>query len=376
LIGIIGKVLRIIEETEKIQILLVLLHSRKQEISAIHYIYQGHSCLVGDQVQVNTSALDLNLGTGGYGFVMAVLPKENMTINPDSTNLENFQKREENFPGHILKLRYTPHQTPVYSIESPESDHHSLFQTPFSLEGKPILMGELHSMLPILASLLSYMGPKRRLVYIMDDQATLQLSISEHIRYLATKIDLVTITYGQALGGDIECVNLYSALEAAVKVAKADDIFISQGPGVVGTGTERGFSGMQLIHWLHTVYSSGGRPIVIPRIQTGDARERHYGLSHHTTYPLAYHALVPAYIPIPYLKDSNPFHRVLQEQIKILQERHYVEYVDVQEIKDQLREALKWYEKPIRTMGRDFLQEPYFFYTVAAASLLYQQMAR
>ena len=56
---------------------------------------------VGDEVLLNTTAVELSLGTGGYHFVIA--------------NLNNL---ESNFTegGHIMKLRYTPLQVKLNSV--------------------------------------------------------------------------------------------------------------------------------------------------------------------------------------------------------------------------------------------------------------------
>src|SRR5437588_1189439 len=53
---------------------------------------------IGDRVLLNTGALDLGLGTGGFALVVAL---------PDRLPAD----REE--PGHIVKARYTPLQVTV-----------------------------------------------------------------------------------------------------------------------------------------------------------------------------------------------------------------------------------------------------------------------
>jgi hypothetical protein len=369
MIGYWGEVVGIIDETESIQFIDVLLFQSEQKIKVIHYVYGENRCHIGQQVQVNMSAIDLQLGTGGYGFVMSLIANQEQASVPGYS-----------YPGHIMKLRYTPHQTPILAVESPESEHHPLFQSSFSLEGKKIFLGELHSMLPILASLLQSWDSKRKMVYIMDDQAALNIALSHHVRYLQKKINLVTITYGQALGGDMEAVNLYTALEAAVKVAEADDIMITQGPGVAGTGTQRGFSGMQIVHWLHAVHSCGGESIVIPRIQLGDKRPRHHGLSHHTIEPLKNHALVPALLPFPSLESVEVMHQknsidvLLKKQFMTLEHQHKLYPIYINHFQKELEEALRWYERPIKTMGRSYFDDPYFFYAVGAAFYLYKTL--
>jgi hypothetical protein len=366
-----GEVLRVEQETLSIQFLHVILFESAQEIKAIHYVYSGEYCKVGQSVQVNTSAIDLELGTGGFGFVMALMTdNQEQSIYPDRC-----------YPGHIMKLRYTPHQTPVLAVESSESEYHSLFHSHFSLNGKNVFLSELHSTLPIIASLLHGWNSERKIAYIMDDQAALHIAFSDHVRYLQKKLNLVTITYGQALGGDIETVNVFTALEAAVKVAQADDIIISQGPGVAGTGTQRGFSGMQIAHWIHAVHTCGGESIVIPRIQFGDHRARHHGVSHHTLEPLRNHTLVSAHLPFPIYNNEpmEPFDAdspdaTLQEQFSHLAEKHLLSPVNILWFRDELVAALEWYGRPIYTMGRSYVEEPYFFYTVGAAYLLYKSM--
>ena len=48
---------------------------------------------LGDRVLLNTSALDLGLGTGGYALVVAIPGR----LPPDAGG-----------PGHLIKARYTP----------------------------------------------------------------------------------------------------------------------------------------------------------------------------------------------------------------------------------------------------------------------------
>lgn len=364
MVGFWGEVIGIIEETKYIQFLFIHIKHIQKTIHAIHYVYLDERCTLGDMVKVNISAIQLQLGTGGYGFVIAKSPHQE----------KNGMSPRAEFPGHIIKLRYTPYQTPILACEAPESKFHSLFNEEFHLQGKHVFLGELHSMLPIMVSLLKHWDAKRKIVYIMDDQAALYSSFSNHIRYLQEKADLTAITYGQALGGDLECINLYTALEAAVKIAEADDIIITQGPGVVGSRTERGFSGMQLVHWIHAVHTCGGQALIIPRIQFADKRFRHFGLSEHTLYPLLHHVLAPAVIPYPVsVGQENAEDDRLTMQTNKLKEKHEVIAVQVEEFKQDIEKAMQWYGKPIKTMGRDYTEDPYFFYAVGASFQLYKE---
>ncbi len=80
----------------------------------------------------------------------------------------------------------------------------------------------------------------------------------------------------------MECTNIYTGLIAAKEVLKGDITIITMGPGIVGTGTKYGFSGIEQGQIIDAVNTLGGNPIVVPRISFRDLRERHKGMSHHT----------------------------------------------------------------------------------------------
>ena len=70
--------------------------------AAIAYPALGGEVLPGDTVLLNTTALDLELGTGGMHVVIAI---------------EGRDLAAEPVPGHVMKARYTPVQTAVASVE-------------------------------------------------------------------------------------------------------------------------------------------------------------------------------------------------------------------------------------------------------------------
>ena len=55
--------------------------------------------------------------------------------------------------GHIIKLRYTPLQTAVLSVEAPESPHHDALRLFAGLDDTPVVCSELHSQFPRYAPL-------------------------------------------------------------------------------------------------------------------------------------------------------------------------------------------------------------------------------
>src|SRR5690606_26500425 len=78
---------------------------------------------VGDRVAINTTAVDLGLGTGGAHFVVHVLGRERPGAGTK---------------GHIMKLRYTPLQVAVLAAEEPDSPHHHVLAREDDLEGMPV----------------------------------------------------------------------------------------------------------------------------------------------------------------------------------------------------------------------------------------------
>jgi hypothetical protein len=103
-----------------------------------------------------------------------------------------------------------------------------------------------------------------------------------------------TITCGQAFGGQREAVNLHAALV----MATGDAIVVAPGPGVVGTGSRLGFSGLEVAGVVDAVTRLGGRAIVAVRYSGVDPRPRHRGWSHHTATALDM-ASNPALAPVP-----------------------------------------------------------------------------
>ena len=222
----------------------------------------------GDRVTLNTTAVRLQLGTGGYHFVMGVEGAVGGAVAKGVAA-----------GGHIMKLRYTPWQVKVRAAEEEESPHHQEIKGFSSLDGIPVLVGGLHSMIaPALLAYRALQAAPVRVAYIMTDGAALPLPFSRLVRKLKEcGLLQTTITCGHAFGGDLETVNFYSALAAAKAAAGAGLILAAMGPGIVGTGTRYGFSGIEQAYMLEAVERLGGKPVAIPRVSFADPRPRHHG---------------------------------------------------------------------------------------------------
>ncbi|MGI6227865.1 MAG: DUF3866 family protein [Peptococcales bacterium] len=292
-----GLVLDILEEDEEFQEILVQVENNKNK--AINYLHLNGRVIKGEVIKLNTTAVNLNLGTGGYHFV---LPNKLL-------------EKKLSGPGHIMKMRYTPQQIKVLAVEEEASPFHEQIQGFTHLNNIPVVIGFLHSMItPALAGIRA-VNENLKVSYIMTDGGALPLAFSKTIRILKEKKWLIgTLTSGHAFGGDLETVNIYSALAAAFIVQKPDLILIAMGPGNVGTGTQLGTTALEVGQIINAVASLGGNPIVIPRVSFGDSRNRHQGLSHHVITVLNKIALVPATVILPIIKNNN--RDILNKQIK------------------------------------------------------------
>src|SRR5690554_6435351 len=311
----------------------------------------------GDRVTLNTTAVRLQLGTGGYHFVMGV----EGAVGGDVA-------KGVAAGGHIMKLRYTPWQVKVSAAEEEESPYHQRIKDFSSLGGIPVIIGGLHSMIaPALLAYRALQAAPVRVAYIMTDGAALPLPFSRLVRKLKEYGLLqTTITCGHAFGGDLETVNFYSALAAAKAAAGAGLVVAAMGPGIVGTNTKYGFSGVEQAYMLEAVERLGGKPVAVPRVSFADHRPRHRGLSHHSRTVLSHLTYARAYIGFPKWGDGRD--NLLKEQIQAerLAEKHRLFFVRFPPVGELLR---RW-ELEVTTMGRSYEEDPSFFDTVAAAGVV------
>ena len=94
---------------------------------------------------------------------------------------------------------------------------------------------------------------------------------------------------------------MFSALAVARHVAGADAAVVAMGPGIVGTNTRLGFSGMEVGPILDAAHALGGVAIACLRVSFADGRDRHVGLSHHSATALRLAARDRALVAVPEL---------------------------------------------------------------------------
>jgi hypothetical protein len=345
-VGVVGSLLSAGDPVSRLEVF-----SEGGTVTALNYETLTGPARPGDLVLLNNTALHLGLGTGGVDFVY-----------------HNFSAPPQPFcgSGHIIKLRYTPWQVRVLSCEEEAAGFQQRLDRFQNLKQMPVLIGELHSMLAPAAAVIKFYRPDCRVIYLMSDGGALPAAFSRTLAELKTK-GLIegSITCGQAFGGDLEAVNLYSGLAAAREILKADLVMISMGPGNVGTGTCLGFSGMEVGEHINRVNALGGVPLVIPRISFADGRPRHRGISHHTLTALSLAAFSPAWLVLPRARGSQLRRMFGQLAMQGLQRRHRI----LVRPSPPVEAIMKRFDlSPAQSMGRSFQDDPLFFNAAGAAA--------
>lgn len=128
------------------------------------------------------------------------------------------------------------------------------------------------------------------------------------------------------------------------------------GPGIAGTGTKYGFTGIEQGSILDAVKKLEGRAIAIPRISFADKRERHQGISHHSMTVFKEIVNVNVDIPITIYDDEKL--NFIKEQINLngLDKKHNIIYID----NNKTKEDLDYFNLKVKSMGRNYEQDEAF----------------
>jgi hypothetical protein len=300
---------------------------------------------VGDEVVVNVAALDLNLGSGGFDIVHV-----NLTRGLDA---------EPAGDAHVMKLNYTSIQHPVDPIELPVR-----FMHPGGPKGAPegergtmsVLVLPLHGQLAPAVWAAKQADPDLKVGYVQTAGGALPGSLSRDVAELRERGLLIGhITAAPAYGSEHEALSVPGAIDAAAHRLGWDAVIAGPGPGIIGSATEFGHGGIAALDTAHAGLSLGMRTVISPRLSSGDPRERHRPVSHHTLTVLRM-LLAPVEIAVP---SGNPVAAAT--------------LADAAGWRHRLHEApadLAGYAGsglPARTMGRTIEEDPLFFAAALAA---------
>jgi hypothetical protein len=226
----------------------------------------GHA-EVGDELIVNTQALDLGLGSGGFDVVHVNLTR-GLEAHPDPAHPVG-----PNDP-HVMKLNYTSLQHAVAPVER------GTLELPI---GRPTAVLALHGQLAALAWAFQRAAPGAKLGYVQTEGGALPGGHSRTVRTLRERGLLAGhLTAGACFGGEGEAITTAGAVHHGLRVLGWDAAVCGPGPGIVGSGSTLGHGGMNALDSAHVALALGCPTLLVARMSSGDQRSRHRGISHHT----------------------------------------------------------------------------------------------
>lgn len=288
----------------------------------------------GDEVVVNTEALDLGLGSGGFDIVHV-----NLTRGLDGGGGSG---------AHVIKLNYTSLQHSIEPVERREEEGGRG-------TGMPVLVLPLHGHLAPAAWAARRAAEGLRVGYVQTAGGALPGRISRDVANLRSLGILCGhVTAAPAYGGEQEALSVAGALDAAAYRLGWDAAIAGAGPGIIGSETNLGHGGMAALDSAHAALVLGMRTLVSPRLSEGDPRPRHRGLSHHTRTVLQL-LLADAEVPVPEGLEGTA------SAVEQIPERHraWPQPVDL--------DAYAASGLPTRVMGRE-LEDDRLFFAAALAS--------
>jgi hypothetical protein len=312
----------------------------------------------GDEVVVNTSALDLGLGSGGFDVVHV-----NLTRGLEGGALPSSEgDADPAGEPHVMKLNYTSLQHPVEPVEPPieaagngarrvvQEGHAQVAAS------TAVLVLPLHGHLAAAAWAAHQADPEARIGYVQTGGGALPGSMSRDVAELRErKLLCGHVTAAPAYGGEQEALSVAGALDGAAARLGWDAALVGPGPGIVGSGSRLGHGGTTALDTAHAALALGMPTLLSPRLSSADPRERHRGVSHHT---LTVMSMLLGAVEVPVPAGEAVAIAVLAEACGW---RHKLVEVHA-DVRGYAASGL-----PARTMGRGIEEDPLFFAAPLAA---------
>ncbi len=214
----------------------------------------------GDELVVNVEANDLGLGSGGFDVV--------------HVNLTRGLAAPVDAGANVMKLNYTSLQHAVRPVERER------LQLPL---GRPVAVLALHGQLAPVAWAFAQAAPQARVGFVQTAGGALPGGHSRTVRALRERGLLAGhVTAGAAFGGEDEAITTLGALHHGVRELGWDAAICGPGPGIVGSGSPLGHGGIAALDSAHAALALEAPTLLVARISSGEERERHRGISHHT----------------------------------------------------------------------------------------------
>ncbi len=286
-------------------------------------------CLAGDEVIVNVEAVDLELGSGGSDVVLVNLTR-GLSASADKSR-------------HVMKLNYSPLQHGVEPVE-PAVFSGSL--------GKAVAVFQLHGQLAPAVWAATQEMPGLKIGFVQTSGGALPGAFSTTVIDLRERGMLCDhITAAPSYGGEAEAMSTAGALQAGLGERGWDCAIAGPGPGIIGSATALGHGGMAALDTLHTALALGCATVLVARASSGDPRQRHRGISHHTCSVLG---LALGEVTVGLGPGAPRVEELLRHRV--------VEYSP--DLVGYAKSGL-----PTRTMGRDIAEDELFFEQALAGGM-------
>jgi hypothetical protein len=141
---------------------------------------------------------------------------------------------------------------------------------------------------------------------------------------------------------------------------------VAMGPGIVGTNTRLGFSGMEVGPILDAAAALGGAPIACLRVSFADTRARHAGLSHHSRTALRLACRERVDVAVPRLGGDEGVRLHADLSAAGIDRRHALVEVEPPDVLALFEQA----ELDVVSMDRPAAADPALFLAGAAAGAL------
>jgi hypothetical protein len=207
-----------------------------------------------------------------------------------------------------------------------------------------------------VAFALSRLAPGLRAGYVQTAGGALAGWLSDTVDALLERGMLVDhVTAGPCHGGGLESVTVEGAMDAGKQALGWDCAILGPGPGILGSASALGHGGLAALTNAHAAMAVGCHALVlVPRLSSGDPRERHRGLSHHTETVLK---LLLAPVTVPLAEGLTPVGEGALAGAASGPTAHLVERVDATRLLEEYRAS----GLPATTMGRPLDQDRDFF---------------
>lgn len=283
----------------------------------------------GDDVVVNTEAVDLGLGSGGRDVVLVNLTR-GLAGGADGAR-------------QVMKLNYTPLQFCIDPVEP------KVLEQPIA---RPVGVFQLHGHLAPVVWAAKRERPELVIGYVQTGGGALPGAYSRDVAELRQRGLLADhLTAAPAFGGEGEAMTTIGALHAGLTERGWDCAVVGPGPGIIGSGTALGHGGMIALDSAHAALALHCPTVLVARASSGDPRERHQGVSHHTRSTLSL-LLAPVTVGLTLSVDVPP---ELEGHRWVCAEP---------DLEDYAQSGLSR-----TTMGRDLTEDPVFFEQALAGGI-------